>query len=226
MKYWILLLLISGSAVAQVGSLSLDPACPACPPADQKTKDETFDRYGNTFLVGYQALNTWVPGKFTGSYSRNFSSVYSMEFEFGTSQKELDVNGVDLGDIQEDRYSLFLKRFFGRSFNISLGPYWNEVNFELGNQIRDVNGEIVQGTIDVITYGLGVGIGNRWQLENGLTIGIDWIRVNQPLGAYSVNEQILSTLSEENKDDVKRTGRLFRTAPAITYFGLNVGYSF
>jgi hypothetical protein len=50
--------------------------------------------------------------------------------------------------------------------------------------------------------------------------------VNQPTGDYRLKTDALDDLAPDDRDDLKRTGKILRNSPAITYFGLNIGYTF
>lgn len=181
--------------------------------------------YGSV-MGGYQFFNTWVSEKITGSYTFIYTKDISYEFEYAHSKKELDTAGVELGTVDETRYSLLVKYYLTDTFYLAMGPYINELTIDLSKEIRDAAGVANTQDVEVSTLGVAFGIGNRWQYENGLTVGIDWLRINQPTGIYHVNNSALKDLEEDDKDDVKRTGRILRTMPAFTYLGVNVGYTF
>jgi hypothetical protein len=209
MRFVILLVLFSTSAFGQL-------------PGSSATKR---DFSNGSLMGGYQPINTWVGGKLTGSYTHIFNKDLSLELEYANSKKELKTAGVEVGDADENRYTLMFKYYFGNSFYVSLGSYINEINIDLSKRIREAAG-INNEDIKLSSLGVVAGIGNRWQFENGITFGIDWFRINQPTRTYEVKDSALKNLQEEDKEDVKRAGKILKTMPAITYFGINLGYTF
>ena len=188
--------------------------------------DEDKEYFNGSILAGYQHFSSWVNDKISGSYTYYFSQDHALEYEFATGKKQLDVNSVELGDLTEYRYSLLWKYFLKNSFHVSFGTYFNQLDFEVGENVRDVDGNAIDEEIKVMTYGLSVGIGNRWQWDNGFTLGVDWVRVNQPVGDYSENTSVSKRLSEEDQDDLKKVGRMFRNMPTFMYLGISAGYSY
>jgi hypothetical protein len=177
-------------------------------------------------MGGFQFLNTWVPSKITGSYTQILNRDFSLELEYATSKKDIKVAGFDAGTLKEERYTFLVKYYIGASFHIGLGPYISELSLELDENVTDAAGNRINDKAELSLVGVTFSIGNRWQFENGITFGVDWLRMNQPTGTYKVSERIFDDVDEEYEDDVKRTDRLFRNTPTFTLFGVNVGYSF
>lgn len=200
--------------------------CPPCPQPEVKPGTATYrdDSFGS-LMVGYQYLDTWVIGKKSGSYTQIFNKHWSMEFEYATSGRDLEIVGVDLGDINEDRYTLLLKYYIGNSFHVSAGPYMYNIKIKTKGRLEDVSGNQINDTFEYQGYGVGVGFGNRWQTSWGLTYGIDWIRVNSPLKKGKIKQRIVN-LDDEDASNVKRTERLFSNLPALTFVGVSIGYTF
>jgi hypothetical protein len=233
MKILFLLFLFTSTAYAQIYSQTVPlpstppPTCPVCPELKEERSSATNrDNSFGTIMGGFQFLNTWVPSKFTGSYTQIFNRSFSLELEYAGSERQLDIAGIDVGTLNEKRYSVMLKYYIGKSFHVSLGPYANDIAFELSDKVKARTGITSNDKVEVATYGIGLGLGNRWQFDNGFTMGIDWMRINQPTGKYKVKDRILKDVDDEDRQDLKRTGKLFRTFPAFTFFGVNIGYTF
>lgn len=203
------------------------PAPPTCPEPKKEENTATFreDSFG-TVLGGFQFLNTWVPSKGTLSYTQIFSRDFSLELEYASSEREVDIAGVELGVMSENRYTLLLKYYVGPSFALSVGPYINEIAFKLGDNITNAAGDKLNEELELSLVGISFGIGNRWQLKNGITLGVDWLRINQPTGTYKVKKRILKDVDADDQDDTARTMNLLKSFPAFTFFGVNVGYTF
>ena len=178
-----------------------------------------------TLLVGYQFLNTWVPAKKTGSYTYYFNQNWAVEGEYATSKFSLDIAGINLGRIEEDRYSLLGKYFVGNSFYFNFGGYLSRLELFVGDKFEDALGNKINDSFIMDIYGVSFGVGNRWIYNNGISLGVDWLRFNMPF-ATSTKQKVLKTLDAENSDDVKRVGKVFRNFPAFTFIGVNIGYTF
>jgi hypothetical protein len=232
MKIFILSFLFMLSAYAQTPVLESNscppcPNCPVCPVYKEPRSSATNrdDSFGS-LMGGFQFLNTWVPSKLTGSYTQIFNRSFSAELEYATSQRNISIAGVDVGLLKESRYTFLFKYYIGNTFHVSLGPYVSDLSFDLDNKITDVFGRRLNDKAEISSVGVAFGIGNRWQFNNGITVGLDWLRISQPTGVYKVKDRIFKGLDDDKKDDVKRTGKLFRTFPAFTFFGVNLGYTF
>lgn len=182
------------------------------------------DSFG-TLLVGYQVLNTWVPAKKTASYTQNLNRNWGLEFEYATSKLSIDVAGTNLGKVEEDRYALLGKYFVGNSFYFNFGGYVSKIEMFVGEKFGDAAGNEINDSFIIEIYGMSFGVGNRWIFNNGITVGVDWLRFNMPL-ATSVKQRVLKELDAENSEDVKRVEKTFQNFPAFTFVGLNVGYTF
>lgn len=158
-------------------------------------------------MGGYQFINTWVPNKITGSYTQIFNRDWSLELEYSTSKRDITIAGYSIEDVDEKRYTFFAKYYVGTSFHVSLGPYVYDISFE-DKEYK------VQG------YGAAFSIGNRWQFMSGITFGIDWVRINRPISVTKDN------INSDDADKIEKAGKIFRTIPAVTFFGVNIGYTF
>src|SRR6187200_508848 len=103
MKILLVLLFLSTSAFAQV----MGPVCPACPtcqpcviPAEEESSATHRDDSFGTVLGGYQLYNTWVPNKYTGSYTQILNRDWSIELEYATSEDEVEVAGTEIGSLR------------------------------------------------------------------------------------------------------------------------------
>lgn len=194
----------------------------------QKVKRTTATNRADSFgslMVGFQALNTWVPAKKTASYTQNFNRNWGLELEYAVSKLSVDVAGIDLGKIEENRYSLLGKYFVGNSFYFNFGAYVSRVEIFVGDKFEDTFGNRINDSFIMDIYGGSFGVGNRWIFDNGITLGVDWLRFNMPI-ATSTKQRVLKSLDEENSDDVKKVEKVFNNFPAFTFVGFNVGYTF
>jgi hypothetical protein len=190
-----------------------------------QTEDLRADSAG-TVLVGYQFLTTWIPSKLTFSYTHIFNKRWSLEGEYSGGSISFPVVGVDLGKITEKRYSLQLRRYGGNSFHTSFGLSYSEFKARLGSDFLDDMGNEIKSSFEVENLGLTAGFGNRWQWENGFTLGLDWARINIPLFETAVNDKVLKQIDKGDRADVRKVIRTFNRIPTFVLLGLNLGLTF
>lgn len=187
-----------------------------------RTEDLRADSFG-TLMLGYQPFATWIPSKWTASYTQIFNRKWSLEGEYSRSSLSFPLVGVDIGKIREERVNLQARYYPGNSFNWSFGLMYQHGEANLGGDIPATSG------VDVFrmeSFGATGGFGNRWQWENGFSFGIDWFRMNQPLFGRWEDKGVLKTVSKKDSDDLKRIMRAFNNFPTFVFFGLSVGYTF
>ena len=185
---------------------------------NQKMNETQYHRAlsTGTFTFSYQPITTWMPSKKALSYTQIFSKEWSGEFEYAWASISFPVFGIDIGEISEKRYSLQFRRYVGNSFHFIFGGYKNEFRARIGNDILD---RMTDKSIDIFSVqnmGATLGIGNRWQIKNGLTWGVDWIRVNIPLFAKKTDDKILTNTTDNgDREDIKKITRRFESFPTF-----------
>jgi hypothetical protein len=180
-----------------------------------------------TIMVGYQLITSWLPSKKTLSYTHIFNEKWSLEGEYAFQSIDTPFIGVDLGQIRERRFILQARRYVGNSFHFSFGPVYNHFKARLGSDILDGLGNEINSEFSAENLGFSGGIGNRWQWSNGLTLGIDWIRLNVPVLQTKVEDKVLDAVpGAEDRDDIKDVIRTFNRIPTFVVLGFNLGYTF
>lgn len=191
------------------------------------TSGELRNSSRGTLLLGLQPLTTWVPFKKTISYSQILNSNWSLQLEYSWSS--LATPGfLKLGEISEKRYSLMAKRYLGNSFYLDFGAVYSDIKAQLGSRAMDllINQNSTR-SLEVANWGALVGLGNRWQWDNGVTFGVDWIRMNLPLFTSKNEDNILSNISSSNsRSQIKSYIDKFNHIPTFVILGVNLGYTF
>lgn len=187
-----------------------------------RSEDLRDDSFG-TLAVGYQPFTTWIPSKWTLSYTQTFSRYWSLEGEYSKGSLSIPVYSVDIGEITEERVTLQARYYPGNSFNWSFGLLYQKGSAELGADIPATSNHDV---FEMESFGATLGFGNRWQWKNGITFGIDWFRVNQPFFGQWENESVLKQVSANDADDLKKIMRAFNTLPTFVFLGFQLGYTF
>ena len=180
-----------------------------------------------TIMVGYQLITSWLPSKKTIGYTHIFNEKWSLEGEYSFSNISDPLFWIDLGEIEEKRFNLQARRYVGNSFHFSFGLVYSQFSAKLGSDFLDDLGQELHSSFEAENIGLTGGIGNRWQWSNGITAGIDWIRLNVPVIHTNVRDDVLDSISEDDEqDDVKDVIKTFNRIPTFVLFGLNIGYTF
>jgi hypothetical protein len=190
------------------------------------SKDLRDDSTGSV-LAGYQFITSWIPSKKTIGYSHIFNRNWSLEGEYSWASIGFPVVGIDLGTITEKRYSLQALRYLGNSFHFSFGAILNDFKSHLGSDILDSFGNEIKSSFRVQNVGVTGGIGNRWQWGNGLTMGIDWLRINIPVAETKLEDKVLNEVDDSrDRSDIKKVMRTFNRVPTFVLFGVKIGYTF
>lgn len=188
-------------------------------------KEDTLSH--STFMFGYEFVTSWVPSKKTLSYTYNFNEKWTLEGEYAWASISAPSYGINLGEIEEKRFSLHARRYTSSSFHFIFGAVLNDLKAELGDDILDAFGAELTSGIRLQNLGLSLGMGNRWHWKNGITAGIDWMRVNVPLLETKLEDEVLDDVgTSSDKKDVKEALKTFNRIPTFVLFGLNLGYSF
>lgn len=178
-------------------------------------------------MIGYQFLSTWLPSKKTISYTHIFNEKWSLEGEYSWSTISFPVVGIDLGEIKEQRYTLQARRYLGNSFHFTFGAVLSDFKARLGSDFLDDMGNEIRSDFKVENIGITAGMGNRWQWQNGVTVGIDWFRMNMPLFETELDDNVLKSIpGGEDQDEVKKVIRVLNRLPSFVLLGVNLGYTF
>lgn len=177
-----------------------------------------------TFMAGWEPFTTWIPSKWGLSYTQIINENWSVELEYYTASIDSNYVGVDLGVVKERRLTLQARKYVGNSFHYSFGPVLSDFHARLGSSI--VASDYSQ-SFSAQNLGVAFGLGNRWQWSNGVTFGLDWIRVSIPVFETKVDDNVLKDVtSSGDQEDIKQIIRTFNRVPTFVVFGLSIGYTF
>jgi hypothetical protein len=134
---------------------------------------------------------------------------------------------LDIGKISDTLITLPVRYFPGNSFNTKVGGTYRKLSVVIGDSIlsRIINRPAHLDLLEYKFYSLNVGLGNRWQLNNGITLGADWIDLNVPLSAQK-NETITSYITDETDKKNVKTAINILTAVQFTALKFQIGYTF
>jgi hypothetical protein len=167
-------------------------------------------------------INKWISDKFKITNSNIFGELLLANGMIDSWQLDMTAS-----EIEEKRFSLHARRYTSSSFHFIFGAVLNDLKAELGDDILDAFGAELSSGIRLQNLGLSLGMGNRWHWKNGITAGIDWMRVNVPLLETKLEDEVLDDVgTSSDKKDVKEALKTFNRIPTFVLFGLNLGYSF
>jgi hypothetical protein len=180
-----------------------------------------------TVMVGYQLITSWLPSKKSLGYTHIFSDRWSLEGEYSFQTIDTPFIGVDLGEIRERRFTLHARRYVGNSFHFTSGAVYSAFKAGLGSDFLDDLGNELNSEFSADNLGVTAGLGNRWQWDNGITLGVDWLRLNVPVLETRVEDNVLDDVpGARDREDVKDVIRTFNRIPTFVILGLNLGYTF
>lgn len=152
------------------------------------------------------------------------ASYFSGHLGFGTGF-------LSVGAFRENLIAVQARYYPRNSFNWIFGLSRQSYDAKLGSDlIRNLSGGSIPSDVDVVkvaTVGLQLGFGNRWQWENGFSLGVDWLVLNFPFQTLKSDAPFLSYVN--NQDDrakVEDVLRIMRYIPTGAIAKIALGYSF
>ena len=208
------------------------------PPAPAKRRfvwtDGLFssERRGDERFAGfaiYSPFDLIVPSKIGVAADWIASDRTSFELEWVRASYGVPFILNDFGSFTDQRVALLRRSFMGfNSFNLFYGVSYFALEARVGNAI--LRRAPVPGAQDALKYealGLAVGIGNRWTVPHGITLGIDWIEWAQPLVTLGKDETLLNdVVVPGDRDQIDRFFRAAAYLPRITVLKLEAGWAF
>jgi len=174
----------------------------------------------------FSYLDTWLPGKIglSGVYGDD-SRTYELAYQSASYSFDFLID--DLGKITDQRIHLTTRSHtWDGSFNFQYGIYYNSILVELGNAYTAALGNKYD-VLRVDTVGVVWGMGNRWNWDNGLSLGLDWFKIFIPLKVVNKDTKFLDENTDpDNQDDVDELVEGLSHIPAFTLAHFEIGYRF
>jgi hypothetical protein len=177
-------------------------------------------------MLGYQLLSSWMPSKKTIAYTHHLRPQMWLEAEYGWGSLGVPAWIIDVAQVRERRYSLLMRHFTGRSFHFIYGASFNRVDATVGSRYLQNAGAGSQDVFNVQGYGVSLGLGNRWHWQNGITLGVDWMRTHVPLLNRKADSAILENIQAGERSQMRDTISLLKNIPTFVLLGINLGYTF
>jgi hypothetical protein len=182
-------------------------------------------------LANYSYFDLLLPSKqgLTIAYTKSSAKTY--EFEYLSAKVSVPFVVKDLGSFSEKRASLLSRTFFSEgSFSGYFGLAWNSTELVLGNEtLATLSGGAYPDVklLKIDTLGFNTGLGNRWTVWKGLTLGADWLGWTQPILVLSKQTPVLDVAT--NASERKVVERVFNTMtylPRFYFLKCQLGWQF
>lgn len=184
----------------------------------------------NNLMLSYAGVDTWIPSKIGFSYIYSPTPVGSWEFSYMRGSISIPFFIDDLGQISDTKIALLYRSYSQRnSFSFLYGLNYYNFSANLGNDyLSSISGNSAQfELLRVESLGLTLGLGNRWQLNSGLSFGVDWFTVNIPIRVFNTDADYLSSDADQaDKNDVENVFNVLKRVPTFSFLKFQVGYHF
>lgn len=212
-------------------SVRTDEPVRSAPTSPVVTKSPVNAREDRPITVGWAGtiLSIPIPFKHGPILSWSLDESWMLEASYFRGSIGIDVPYIDLGSFDESHISLRARWFAGRTFNLIVGLNRQSYDASVGNAIVSrVSGAPSElDMLHVVTLGVELGLGNRWQLDNGIVIGIDWLSLNFPFTTLKSDAPILDRVSDQgDRNRIEDALKFMRYLPTGTVGKVTLGYAF
>ena len=192
------------------------------------TSQELRENKDFTALGHFNALSSWIPYKKALSFGYNFNNRWTLEASYETGSISIpSAAHIDLGRIKEDRYSINARKFTGNSFHFIFGGSYHKLNARVGNDFLDNMTDQSIKSFNVSSIDITLGVGNRWQWDNGFSLQMEWFKFNYPILGKKANADVVDNITDEDdKKDLEDALDTLKSFPTFTLLGIGLGYSF
>lgn len=199
------------------------------PPPKQTTRDNR-KLQDLTVTVIPVSLGWVLPTKNGVAVTWIYDASWSIELEYLRASYGLGFWGVDMANLSEQHSSIHALYYPGNSFywKAGLGRRDYEARFGL-DYLRRITGntQFTPAEAHIRNEVLTLGLGNRWQFDNGVTWGIEWLDLLIALGAGEQNENFMQRVEdEEERRDLQDIFDFFRQGTTFQTMKLSLGYTF
>jgi hypothetical protein len=181
-------------------------------------------------LGNFAYLDLLIPAKLglSLSYNRDADRTYELEYVRGSVSVPFLVK--DLGAMTDQRLTLMKRSYFGgNSFNLSYGVSYMKFDIKLGNDILSRMGASY-ASVDVVSiqsWGLEIGIGNRWIFNDRFVLGVDWVSWTQPIWVTDKDSAFLDYVTDANdRHNVETAIDVVAYFPRFSVLKLQFGMAF
>lgn len=198
----------------------------------EPTKGSRYVRSTRPFSIAasYAYLDLWIPSKIGFSIGYTPAADTTYEFDYQKGSFGIPFLVTDIGEINETRYSFLMRSYNLReSFHFIYGINYTDFEIFLGRKywynVTDI--ETSEDLINIKTIGVNWGMGNRWTLNRGWIISVDWFTLHLPVFLLESNTPIVDNIEDENDaDTLEGVISIFEHFPSASFLKIAAGYSF
>lgn len=189
------------------------------------------DQRPHNIMLSYAGISTWIPSKLGLSYTYSPTASASWELSYIRGELSAPFFIDDIGSVSDSHISLLYRSYSTRStFSFIYGLNYYQFDASLGNEYLSSISSGNPANFNILrvrSFGLTVGIGNRWQLKNGLSLGADWFHLNIPINVFRTEADYLSSdASQDDKNDIENILDILKYVPTFSFLKLQIGYTF
>lgn len=182
-------------------------------------------------LATYSLIDPIITGKIGATVGVAASERKSWEIEYLRGSWAVPFYIQDIGSVTDERVSLIVRTApSGGSFQFSYGLSYFRIHAHLGDALLN---RISQGgypsadLLAIQALGFNIGLGNRWRLAHGITVGVDWVSWAQPLISLERKAAFMDVASNSaDRDDVDTALKVFTYFPRVVFLKLQAGVQF
>ncbi len=196
--------------------------------ADTSVTDAVFRQQSSV-----AANLTWSPLNFPFPGAKGINAYYvsSSDWMFGfdylSSNLAVSILSLEIGEISEKNYTFQAKRFFGNSFNMTLGIGSRSSEIKLAANLFDlVANEYSQTVSKFKTNYIRLGLGNQWRFNKNYTFSVDWFTIDIPFSGDVEVSAAQYADSAESKRDIEYSESILKYYPSGATARLRVGIIF
>ncbi len=137
----------------------------------------------------------------------------------------------DLGEVSDTRLTLMRRSYFSsNSFNFSYGVSYIGFTGKVGDALlsRLTGGAIPEiELINVNSFGVEVGLGNRWIFGENITFGVDWFCWTQPIIVTKREAKFLDYVTNaDDREKIDTAMKVLSYFPRFSVLKLQLGMTF
>lgn len=221
---------VAPTSIEQNSELTSDRSEPVPKPSAMKSRISRGTSDVTAHLI-FSPLDLFIPKKIGASVGWIESASRTWEFEYLRGKISAPSFLEDLGKMTDEKISIMARSYFSKnSFNLSYGLTYFRFKVQLGSeQLQGIPpGERSQfDVVELESFGVNVGVGNRWALTEHISFGVDWIELYQPLVETKANTDFVDETSDQDtKDDVEDLLDIVGHFPRFTVLKLQLGMTF
>jgi hypothetical protein len=154
----------------------------------------------------------------------------TIEAEYLSGSYGLGFLSVDLVSLSESLTTVRARYYPWNSLNFFAGFAERDYRFGVGPEIQDKIANYSRTELPRLSIKnqvLSLGVGNRWQFDNGITIGVDWFEWVKGIGRGEIDEDVTGLIKDPKyKASMQNVLNYMRYGSTFNALKVQLGYSF